>query len=521
MQRGRRASRPLEEPTDEKPSYYVAKFIEDFCIIPEGRAVGSKMELMDWQRSFIEQVFDNPHGTRRAILSVGRKNSKSTLIAALLLCYIAGPLHVPNSQVFSAALSREQASLIFGLMTKMVRMHPELSSHVVVRDSAKELYCTLTGVKFRALSADASTAMGLSPVCFCLDEAGQIRGPEYPLYTALHTAQGAHKHPIEFIISTQAATDADFLSLMIDDARSGADPQTVCQVYEAPADCDLLDRAAWKAANPALGVVITEDYIRTLANEASRLPSRSNEFRNLILNQRVAAQDHFLTPSVWKLNEGAPDLEAFDDLPVYGGLDLSGRNDLTALVLVAPDPKGIYHVLPHFWAPEGGLRDRAERDRAPYDVWRDQGLLTATPGQTVDYDWVAARLGEIKARCDLRLVKYDRWRIDDLKRDLGKAGVDIPLEPHGQGFKDMSPALEALEGLALNGRLRHGGNPILTWCAANCVVVADPAGNRKLDKSKATGRIDGMVALAMAVSAAGMAPEPQASIYESRGLLML
>lgn len=488
------------------PASRVIEFIERHCRIPEGHAVGAPMVLMGWQREFLVRVFDNPARTRRAILSVGRKNSKSTLIAALMLAYIVGPLAVRNSQVFSAALSREQASLIFGLMTKMVRMDAEMTRHCVIRDSAKELFCTLTGVRFRALSADASTAMGLSPICFCFDEAGQIVGPESQLYTALHTAQGAHREPIEFIISTQAATDADFLSMMIDDAMTGADPQTVCQVYAAPADCDLLDEAAWHAANPSLGQIATVDYVRKMAEEAKRLPSRESQFRNLILNQRVAAENHFLTPTVWALGDEAPDYSVFDDAPVYAGLDLSGRQDLTALVLVARDEAGTWHVKPHFWAPAVGLRDRAERDRAPYDLWREQGHLTATPGSSIDYGFIAEFLGEVATQCDLRLVKFDRWRINDLKRELDTRGIKVELAEHGQGYRDMSPALDVVEAEALNGRLRHGKHPILTWCASNCIVTQDAAGNRKLDKSKATGRIDGMVALAMAMHGASTAP---------------
>lgn len=495
----------------------VITFIERYLVVPEGAHVGRKVELRPWQREIIEGIYGSP--TRRAIISMGRKNAKTTLTAMLLLAHLVGPEALPNAQIYSAAQSRDQAALVFNLAAKMVRMSPGLLQHVTVRDTAKELFCTLTGVRYRALSADATTAYGLSPVLVIHDELGQVKGPRSELYDALETSMGAQAWPLSVILSTQAPTDADLLSTLIDDAARGSDPQSKLFLFAADRDDDPYVEATWRKANPALGDFRSLPELAEAAERAKRMPAFEASFRNLYLNQRVAAKDHFLTPSVWKLNEGAPDLAAFDDLPVFGGLDLSGRNDLTALVLVAPDPTGIYHVLPHFWAPEGGLRDRAERDRAPYDVWRDQGLLTATPGQTVDYDWVAARLGEIKARCDLRLVKYDRWRIDDLKRDLAKAGVDIPLEPHGQGFKDMSPALEALEGLALNGRLRHGANPILTWCAANCVVVADPAGNRKLDKSKATGRIDGMVALAMAVSAAGMAPEPAGSSLSTPGAI--
>jgi phage terminase large subunit-like protein len=204
----------------------------------------------------------------------------------------------------------------------------------------------------------------------------------------------------------------------------------------------------------------------------------------------------------------------FEDAPVFGGLDLSSRQDLTALVLAARASSGEVHLQCHFFAPQQGLRERAARDKAPYDLWRDQGYLTATPGASVDYEFVAARLVDLSARCDLREVRFDRWRINDLERALERIGANISLAPHGQGYRDMSPALEQLEALALNGQLRHGNHPILTWNAANAIVVADAAGNRKIDRSRATGRIDGLVAAAMAVASMSGAPEAVEPQYQ-------
>lgn len=477
------------------------------------------MKLMGWQKDFLREVFDNEAGTRRAILSVGRKNSKSTLVAALMLAYIISrPLAQPNSQVYSAALSRDQASLIFSLMAKMVRMNPDLSQHIVVRDTAKELVCTLSGVKYRALSADASTAMGLSPVCFCFDEAGQIVGAQSQLFTALHTAQGAHAKPIEFVISTQAATDADFLSLMIDDALTGADPQTVCRIYQAPKGCDLMDEDAWEAANPALGTITSKEHFRRLAEEAKRNPSSQNNFRNLMLNQRVSAEDYLISLDVWMQCGGPVDEEVFRTQPVWGGLDLSSRQDLTALVLVARDEKLNWHVRSHFWTPQATLRERESRDKAQYHLWEQQGYLTATPGKSIDYAWVAEKIGEICDDYDVQSIAFDRWRINDLKRELDERGIDAPLEAFGQGFKDMAPAVEAFEGEAVNARLRHGMNPLLTWCVSNARAVPDATGGRKPDKRKSSGRIDGLVALIMALGLASKRPFTQVerSGYEIR-----
>lgn len=488
----------------------VIAFIEQYILIPEGRAVGRPMILMDWQRDWMRRVFDNPHGTRRAILSVGRKNSKSTLVAAILLAYIVGPLATQNAQAYSAAQSREQASLVFALMSKMVRMNPDLASHVVVRDSAKELLCTLTGVRFRALSADAATAMGTSPAVFVYDEIGQVRGPHCELFDALHSGQGAHADPIEFVISTQAATDADFFSVMLDDARSGSDPRVVCDVFEAPADCDLMDESAWRAANPSIGQILDIEHVRQMAEEAVRLPAREPGFRNLILNQRVEASSPFVSRLLWLKN--AAEVLPYEGGPVYGGLDLSSVSDLTALALVY-QVKSIWQVVPFFWTPAEGLHDRARRDHAAYDQWARSGYLLTTPGATVDADHVAKQLLDILADFDVQKIAFDRWRFSILQAALTRQGASEDalqrFEPFGQGFQSLSPAIDALEAELLNGRMAHGGHPVLQMCMANAVTVTDPAGNRKLDKRKSTGRIDGAIALTMAMGIAAKGPQAE------------
>jgi phage terminase large subunit-like protein len=495
----------------------VIAFIETYLTIPEGAHVGRPVKLRPWQREIILAVYSEKRHIRRALISVARKNGKTSLIAMLVLAHVVGPESKPNSQVFSAAQSRDQASLVFSLAAKMVRMSTTLNELVTVRDSAKELFCIRTGVRYKALSADATTAYGLSPALTIFDELGQVRGPRSELYDALETAMGAQEAPLSIVISTQAPTDADLLSVLIDDAAAAHDPSTLLFLYAADIDDDPLDEATWRKANPALGDFRSLEDMREAAERAKRMPAFEASFRNLFLNQRVAVTNHFLTPDVWKLNAGAPDRSAFEDFPVYAGLDLSARQDLTSLVLVARDDKGIVHVDAQFFAPEEGLRDRAARDRAPYDVWAKQGLITVTPGRSVDYAWVARHVAEIAGRCDLKAIRFDRWRMDDMKRELDRIGCQVELVPHGQGFRDMSPAIDQVEALAVNGQLRHGANPVLTWCGANCVITSDAAGNRKLDKSKATGRIDGMVALAMAVGGAG----EQIEIPQEYGIYLL
>lgn len=488
----------------------VIRFIERYCVTPEGAHVGEPLVLADFQKVFIRELYDNPHGTRRAYLSIARKNGKSGLIAGLLLAHLVGPEAVQNSQIVSGAMSRDQAALVFSLAGKMVQLSPALSDLVRIVPSGKRLIGLPLNVEFRALAADGKTAHGLSPVLAILDEVGQVRGPQSDFIDAIVTSQGAHQAPLLIAISTQAASDADLFSVWLDDAASSNDPHIVSHVYAAPEGCDLLDTDAWKAANPALGLFRSEKDLAEQMKQAQRMPSMENTARNLLLNQRVSTESPFISPDVWK-SCGGP--VGTPEGPVFAGLDLSARTDLTALVLIWRDGN-TWQVQPHFWAPEQGLQDRAKRDRVPYDVWERQGFLHTTPGASVDYSFVAADMAELLADLDVQGIAFDRWRMDVLQRELDAIGLDLPLIEWGQGFKDMAPALDALEAELLNGRVAHGNHPVLTMCAANAVVTKDPAGSRKLDKARATGRIDGMQALAMAMGLAARAEVMEVSSGE-------
>lgn len=472
----------------------VIRFIETVCRVPEGAKVGQPIQLADFQKKFILAVYDNPHGTRRAYLSIARKNGKSALIACLLLVHLVGPEARLNSQLVSGARSRDQAALVFNLAAKMVQLNPELARRVRIVPSGKRLIGLTMNTEYKALAADGTTAHGLSPVLAILDEVGQVRGPRDAFIEAITTAQGAHEEPLLIAISTQAPTDADLFSIWLDDAERSQDRSIVSHVYSAPEGCALDDREAWAAANPALGLFRSLKDVEDQAAQALRMPSSENAFRVLTLNQRVNMVSPFVSAAVWKQGNGEP---AEFVGPVYGGLDLSATTDLTALVLTCR-MDGLLHVRSWFWMPQDSVAEASRRDCAPYDVWVREGLLRTTPGKVIDYDFVARDIGEICAGMDIVSIGFDRWRMDRMKGALERQGVVLPLEPFGQGFASMSPALDALEADLLNGIVRHGGHPVLAMCAANAVATADPAGNRKLDKSKATGRIDGMVALTMA-----------------------
>lgn len=480
----------------------VIAFIERYCIVPEGKLIGQPMKLDGFQKDFLLDVYDNPVGTSRAILSIARKNGKTGLIAGILLAHLVGPEAVQNSQIVSGAMSREQAALVFSLSVKMINLNPALQDIVHIIPSGKRLIGTPCNVEYKALAAEGKTAHGLSPVLAILDEVGQVVGPRSDFVDAIVTSQGAHETPLLIAISTQASNDADLLSVWIDDAATSGDPHIVCHVHTAAKDADIMDQAAWRAANPALGTFRSLDEMQRRAEEAARMPTSENTFRNLNLNQRVSTVSPFVSRNVWEasiLKDISPSMIVGE---CYAGLDLSEKNDLTALVIVGQDKDRDWLVFPFFWTPGKTLLDRAKRDRAPYDVWAKQGYLETTPTTSVEYDFVVLKIAELLSDFDVKAIAFDRWRIDVFKKEVDRIGLTLPLVKFGQGYRDMAPAIDTLETVLLNNRLRHGDHPVMTMCAANATVIKDSAGNRKIDKSKATGRMDGMVALTMAMGAA-------------------
>lgn len=488
----------------------VIAFIERYCLVPEGNLLGKPVRLLEFQKRFILAVYDNPAGTSRAYLSIARKNGKTGLIACLLLAHIVGPEAYPNGRIVSGARSRKQAAEVFNYASKMVVMSPELTRLARVVPSSKTIIGLAKNVEYFASSAEAKSAHGGSPILAILDEVGQIKGPTDDFVEAIETSQGAYEgKAMLFAISTQAATDNDLFSRWIDDAETSKDPRIVSHVYTAPPDCDLDDRGGWAAANPALGVFRSIKDVEDFSNLASRMPSKEASFRWLFLNQRIDASAPFVAPAVWKAC-AADVVETFEGLPVFGGLDLSEVSDLTSLVLMAPKD-GVWHVKPTFWLPGDSLREKAKADRVPYDVWHTAEQLATTPGPTVDYEFVAHYLREQFDQLDIRKIAFDRWNWRHLKPWLLDAGFsdeqlegdNAVFEPFGQGYASMSPALRDLESLVLNKKLAHGGHPVLTMCMMNATVKPDPSGNRKLDKQKSRGRIDGAIALAMATAMAG------------------
>jgi phage terminase large subunit-like protein len=276
------------------------------------------------------------------------------------------------------------------------------------------------------------------------------------------------------------------------------DPTFLPIIYEAPIGADWTSRRVWKAANPALGDFRSIEEMAIAADRAKQIPAQENTFRRLYLNQWTEQSSRWLSVTAWDACLGARPRAALAGRRCYVGMDLSTTTDLTAIVAVFPDDAGAFDVLAQFFVPEERIRERARRDHVPYDEWARQGVLTATPGSVVDYDAIRRALGAWAVEFNLQMIAFDPWNATDLVTRLqGQDGLTCVTMR--QGFASLSAPTKSLEAAVLGRTLRHSGDPILRWNVSNVAVETDPAGNLKPSKTRSTERIDGVVALIMAV----------------------
>jgi phage terminase large subunit-like protein len=487
----------------------VAAFLESLPVT-KGILSGQRFRLLPDQLEFVRKIYGpRDHPVRIGILSQPRGNGKTGLVAGLALCHLLGPEAERRGEVVSASIDRQMAALVFNEMVAIILEVPEFMSRVNIQRFHKRIEVISgpgAGSVYEALSADARRGHGLAPSLWIYDELAQA--PDGELLANLRTAMGKRERSLGLIISTQASDDSHPLSELIDDGLSGADPGIVVHLTMAPPEADPFAEETIRAANPALGVFLDERIVFAEAAQARRMPAYEASFRNLRLNQRVHANtDEVLCQaSDWAACETAMEPESLRGRVCYGGLDLSGKHDLTALVLVFPDGDG-YDVLAYFWTPEGQLGSRVAIEEERLRQWIRAGYVEAIPGPIVRYSWVGRRIAELATQYELVRLAYDRYRMDELRIELSELGVSLPLDEFGQGHsKPMAQAIEHFHEVLATRRLRHPGNPALTASVLNAVVVPDRAGNPMIDRSRSRRghvvRIDGAVALLMALGTA-------------------
>ncbi len=507
----------------------VIRFLQSLPVT-KGMRAGKKMRLLPDQLEFIRAVYVDDGSVRIGIDSKPRGNGKTGLTAGLALCHLLGPESEPRGEVYSAAVDRTQSAKLFDEMAAIITAMPAFAERTNVTKFHKKIEVLEgagAGSVYEALSSDARKGHSIAPSLWIFDELAQVADTE--LLDNLETAMGKRDRALGLVISTQAESDDHRLSRMIDDGLTGADPSIVVHLIAAPADADPFDEAVLRSVNPALGTFLNERDLLADMHKAQRIPAFEPRYRNRRLNQRVDsnAENRIVSVNIWDACSGAVDRESLKGRRCFGGLDLSAKHDLSALVLVFPDDarEPTFDVLTFAWTPQGQLAARQPREREIFDQWIKEGHLLAIPGPTIRSSWIADAIARLAVEFEIEKVAFDRWRIDDLRQDLIDADCSVPLEPRGQGFRDAGPDIEALIEVALTGRLRHGNHPVLRAAMAGAITVSDAAGNLKVDKERSNKRssvrIDPAVALAMAIGAACRTPPELPSVYEGRGLLVV
>lgn len=480
----------------------VIAFIESLPIT-KGYGAGQNVALLPFQREWIEAVYAaDGQGNRRVrtgLLSVARGQGKTVVAAMLTLCHLCGPEAEQRGECYSAGATKEQAGLIFAEMEAVILETPWMAGRLNVQRFHKRIEDYETGSTYRALASDGAAVHGTASSFIVCDELAQWKKRE--LFDVLRTSMGKRAEPLMLAIGTQSPNPLNIMSELVDYAgrvNSGEieDLSFHGAVYAVPDDADPYDPENWKLANPALGVFVSAEQIADEAERAQRMPTFEPAFLNLHCNMRVDAEPKAINPAEWDACGQSFDLEALRGKRCYAGLDLANVRDLAALVLYFPDDGGA--VLPFFWCPKAGIEIKEETDRVPYRTWAKQGFIEPTPGKAIDKRFITRRLAEITAAYDLRAVAYDRWGIEELKVILDIEGVNLPLEPWGQGYASMGPAVDAFETVMLEGNLRHAMHPVLRWNASNMLYDTDPTGARKPNKARSTDKIDGLAALIMA-----------------------
>lgn len=484
-----------------------------FGLLPQtqGEWAGQPLDLQPWQQFIVGSLFgwkraDGLRRFRTAYLEVARKNGKTSMGAALGL-YLAFYDGEPGAQVYAAAMTRDQANLVWGQAAMMVRKSPGLSKRVNVVDHRSNLHDMETLSRFEALGKDADSVNGLNIHGIIFDElhAQADRG----LWDVLQTARGARRQPLTVAITTAGYDRRTLCWEQHDYALKVAggvveDDSYFAYVAAINEGEDWRDEGVWVKANPNLGVSLKVEYLREMCKRAVEIPGEQNAFRRLHCNEWTEQSTRAIDMAVWD-EGGAPfDAEALRGRVCYAGLDLARVHDVSALALVFPpvtegEP---VKVLCRFWAPAEDIVTRSRRDRAPYQLWRDAGLIVATPGNATDFAFIEHEILELAGQYDVREVAYDRVFAGEIVNGLMDEG--LTMVPFGQGFLSMGAPTAELHRLLLARRLQHGGNPVLRWMASNLVERQDPAGNLKPDKERSSERVDGIVALVMALGRAAV-----------------
>ena len=488
------------------------KAISFFKYVPhvKGELGGKPIKLELWQEFFIGNIFGWKKGENRRFrevyLEVARKNAKSTMLSAISLYSLLCD-NEPGSEIYSAATTRDQSKVVFDISSQMLRQSKFLKGKL---GNFKTSIFTNDGSKYEPLSSDYNTLDGKNVHMAVIDELHAHKSRD--IYDVIKTATGSRRQPLIVSITT-AGYDRHSICYEMNQYTKRVLDNTVQDdtffglVYTIDDGDDWKNENVWVKSNPNLGISVKIDDLRQKSKQAIEIPSSLNSFLTKHLCVWTESFSRWITNEAWDACNDTIKTEELIGQTCYAGLDLSTTQDVTALVYVFPYViPGKLAILCRFFIPSDNMRKRIQRDRVPFDVWVRNGYVIATDGNIIDYEEILRKISNDMTTYDIREIAFDRWGATKIVQSLQQIGFDNSkdtcdrkLIDFGQGFASMSTATKELERLVLSGEIIHNGNPVLNWMMSNVVVSQDAAGNIKPDKSKVADRIDGVVALIMAI----------------------
>ena len=512
---------------DKKKADRAVTFIENLCHT-KGKWAGTPFWLLPWQEHLIRDIFGivKPDGNRQfrtAFVEICKKVGKSELAAAVAL-YLLYADNEPSAEVYGAAADRQQASIVFDVAKQMVEMSPALMKRSKLMGATKRIVNYSNAGYYQVLSAEVGGKHGFSVSGLVFDEIHTQ--PNRQLYDVLTKGSSdARQNPLHFIITT-AGNDRHSIAFELHtkavDILEGrrVDPTFYPVVYGLKDDEDWEDEANWYKVNPSLGYTVDIERLRDAYREAKQNPADEITFKWLRCNMWVSSTVAWIPDAIYMRGNEPIDMDALAGRDCYAGLDLSSTGDITALVLIFPprDEEEKYVLLPYFWIPEETIPRRVKANSVPYDIWEKQGYIMSTEGNVIHYDFIEKFIMDLSEKYHILEIAVDRWNATQMIQNL--EGEGFTIVPFGQGFSSMSAPTKEFYRLLMEGRIIHGGNPVLRWMAGNVVIDTDPAGNIKVTKAKSKEKIDGIVAAIMALDRCIRQEGQSGSVYDERGLLV-
>ena len=536
---------------ENEPKYYLDKDLAYKYIkfaslmkLPAGEFGGITFQFMDFQIKAIIDIIGTKYrdgefkGLRRyqtIFFFLAKKGGKSTFGALLTILYFFLD-DEKAKECYSIASDLDQAKILHKAFITMIKQIPELDEMVktTIQPPRVSKYNGAFIDEYMAVSSTADSKDGLNVSMALVDEPHSYSNKA--LYQIITDGMAGRTQPLQIIMSTAGYDLNGFfyrdIYLYAKKIKQGIiKDESFYQVMFEPDEEDLKDpdfwkkEEVWRKSNPGYPKSPTASYMKNKVLQAEQSEQSRISFLTKHLNIFCDKVDIWIKNSVWNNNQskiGFNKLKQLKNRRCYGGLDLSSSTDITALVLIFDDGSGGFDVIPYFWIPKDNMFERVRRDKVPYFDWVKKGLIKTTEGNVVDYAYIEKTIKRVCEFFNVKMIAYDRWNSNDLIRRLTDDEV-VELIQFGQGYASMSTPTKQIEVLSLQGKLNHASNEVLNWMCSNVVLKKDPSDNWKIDKEKSSEKVDGMVALAMALGVAlkDIEEKPEENVYEKRGVRIL